>query len=220
VLTSILAAAAALGVLGTLHCALMCGPLALAGCGARGARAAGAYLGGRLAAHALAGAVFGAAGANAARVLSAPTAQLVLVSAIAAAMLAQGVGLLVGRPAPTLVPLGLRRREPSRVAAFLVSLLPRRALPLGLATGALPCGMLAGGWALAAATGSPLHGALAMVVFSIATAPGLVAVVLSGIGASRAAGRLTARWKGALFCAVALSLGLRLLLEQAHHGCH
>jgi sulfite exporter TauE/SafE len=61
---------------------------------------------------------------------------------------------------------------------------------LGLALGLLPCGLVYGALAVAAATADPLAGAAGMLAFSAGTVPALLAVGLAG----HAAGQ---RWRGA-----------------------
>jgi sulfite exporter TauE/SafE len=220
-LTAALTAALALGLLGSLHCALMCGPLAVAGCGVTGSRARPAlvYFCGRLVSYTFAGAVFGVLGARAAQILSLDQWQRWALVAVAAAALFKGIRLLTA-PAPRLIAIGSikPKQRPSQLARLVTSLVPRRALPLGLATGALPCGLLAGGWALAAATGNPLSGALLMAAFSLATAPGLLGSLLVAAPLSRI--RWSPRWQGALWCALSLWMGLRPFLGHAVHRCH
>src|SRR5262249_21373543 len=100
-------------------------------------------------------------------------------------------------------------------------LVPRRALSLGLVTGALPCGLLAGAWALAAATGCVEQGALVMGAFSAATAPALGASLIAYQvpGVARIAS--SRRWQGALWCALAVWIVARSVLPHgAHHGGH
>jgi len=214
---SAVGAALALGLLGSFHCALMCGPLLAAGCAREGrrGRALLGYLGGRLASYAFAGAIFGALGARAAHRFSASSIQTVALLAFAALALLKGFKLLFAdRARPPLV--AIRRSAPSPGLRLLASLVPRRALPLGLLTGALPCGLLAGAWILAASTGDPLGGAMLMLAFSIATAPGLLASLLLALPALRR--RWSPSWQGALWCALALFVGLRPLLDHAVHA--
>lgn len=66
-----------------------------------------------------------------------------------------------------------------------------RGYVLGLALGFLPCGLLYGAVAAAAATGSALSGAMAMVAFALGTVPALIAVGLAGHVAG-------ARWSNAV----------------------
>ncbi len=66
-----------------------------------------------------------------------------------------------------------------------------RGYALGLALGFLPCGLLYGALAAAAASGDPLSGAFAMVAFSLGTVPALWAVGLAGHVAGQ-------RWQGVM----------------------
>jgi sulfite exporter TauE/SafE len=205
----------------------MCGPLAVAGCGAgvgRGRRAS-AYFFGRLVSHLFGGAVFGALGARAAQLLSLEWWQRLALLTVALAALLKGMGLIrVGRLAARsredVIPSATvkKRSRASSVGALLASMLPRRALPLGLATGALPCGLLAGAWALAASTGDPLSGALSMAAFSLSSAPGLIAGLLVSTPLSRL--RWSPALQGALWCALSLWIGLRPFIGHSLHRCH
>ncbi len=69
-----------------------------------------------------------------------------------------------------------------------------RGYALGLALGFIPCGLLYGALAAAAASGGPLSGAIGMVAFAAGTVPALIAVGLAGHIAGRTwqplAGRL------------------------------
>jgi len=66
-----------------------------------------------------------------------------------------------------------------------------RGYALGLALGFIPCGLLYGAIAVAAASGNPISGALGMVAFTLGTLPALIAVGLAGHAAGRA-------WRGAV----------------------
>ncbi len=66
-----------------------------------------------------------------------------------------------------------------------------RGYALGLMLGFLPCGLLYGALAAAAASGDPLSGAFAMIAFALGTVPALLAVGLAGHVAGR-------RWQGLL----------------------
>lgn len=66
-----------------------------------------------------------------------------------------------------------------------------RGYALGIALGFLPCGLLYGALAAAAASGGALAGALAMAAFATGTVPALVAVGFAG----HAVGQ---RWRGAI----------------------
>lgn len=206
------------GLLGSLHCAGMCGPLAVAGCskGRGAADGAAGYFAGRLASYATLGALVGHLGKHAFCILPMSAAHVLTVALTALPAAARGLSLLGRKPASELVPL--RKKPRSGVLALLASLLPRRGLALGLATGVLPCGLLFTALAMAAATASPVLGAAAMAAFAIGSAPGL-AVPLLGRGlAARYRLRLSPRVEGALWCALALFLAVRLALGET--GCH
>lgn len=78
-----------------------------------------------------------------------------------------------------------------------------RGYVLGLALGFIPCGLLYGALAAAAASGDPLAGAFAMLGFTAGTVPALVAVGLAGHVAG-------SRWRG-----IALRLAPLLMLLNA-----
>jgi sulfite exporter TauE/SafE len=198
------------GFLGSFHCALMCGPLALAGGSSR--RATFGYFAGRGLVYALIGAIFGNLGGHAQHRLPIGTLQSGLLLAVAVLAFLKGLRMLVRRE--RLVRL---RRQPRRGAAWLADLLPRRGMALGLVTGLLPCGFLAGAWALAASTGDALAGALVMLVFSLATLPSLAATLLV---AARVRWRPTPMVAGVLWCTLGLWIGLRPLFSHAAHGGH
>jgi sulfite exporter TauE/SafE len=200
VLTQALLAALALGFFGSLHCVAMCGPLCAT------AAAPLPYFVGRWTSYAFAGALFGWLGARAAEL---GPLQSVLAIGVAALLFAKGVSCWIPRR-QALSKLG--QRTPA-------GLLPRGALALGLVTGALPCGLLAGGWAIAASTARPLDGALVMTAFSAATAPALLAGRL--LGRKLVGARWAGAWQGALFCALAVWIAARpLFIFLGGHACH
>lgn len=223
-MTSILAGAVAYGFLGSLHCAFMCGPLAVAGCGTGAAlrpASVALYFGGRLASYLFAGAVFGALGAHLACWIHLDALQRILLGAVAVVALVKGITLSLGR-SRSFRPVKLGRPSRLRRAGRLVAaLVPRRALSLGLVTGALPCGLLAGAWALSAATGRPGQGAWVMFAFSAATAPALAVSLLAGRIAAYTRVALSPRWQGLFWCALGVWIVARSVLPHgAHHGGH
>src|SRR5512138_2841405 len=153
------------------HCALMCGPLACAGFdagpGAR-ARVALAWHAGRLIAYAIIGALLGGVGAAALTWLHAPAARA-LPYVMAAALVFSALEL--GRRLP---PLPGLRRIPGALAR-LAAPLPRlsRAALRGAATPFLPCGLLYGGFLIAAASGSAPAGAAILAAFALGAIPAL-----------------------------------------------
>lgn len=96
----------------------------------------------------------------------------------AALMLAQAV-VQVATLLPA-VPTGLADRVARAAAPLLADPRGGRRFLLGLVLGFLPCGLLYGAIAAAAATGSALGGALAMAGFALGTVPALVGVGLAG----------------------------------------
>ncbi|MBL9148451.1 MAG: sulfite exporter TauE/SafE family protein [Phycisphaerae bacterium] len=184
-------------VLGSLHCAGMCGALVAftAGFGdeKRPSLAATqtAYHGGRLLSYVALGAIAGALGA--ALNLG---GGLVGVQRIAS-LLAGLTIALVG--AATLFRMSGARMPRMPVPGFLLTIVRgvhrrafdlsplRRALVIGLVTPLLPCGWLYAFAAVAAGAGGPLAGALVMAAFWMGTVPALAAVAA---GVRVAAGRL------------------------------
>lgn len=164
--TGVLLAAAVAGIVSTPHCAAMCGPLALTACAGPGA---GARYGlGRTVSYTLFGALAGGAAGRVTHLLRGEQVQRVVALILAVGIAATAVRLLRMPTGPRLVPLQVRRT--TSVPPMLV----------GLATALLPCGALASGLLVAASAACWWGGAAAMAVFSLASAPGLVAVVASG----------------------------------------
>lgn len=188
-------------VLGSLHCAGMCGGLMFFALGSdkdtkkrARARLQCAYHGGRLLTYTLLGAIAGAVGQ--AINFGGSYIGLQRAAAIFAGALMIGFGLItlarlrgvkirhVGVPAP------LRRLvERGQRAAF--GLTPfKRALTVGLLTTLLPCGWLYAFAFTAAGTASPLWGALTMLAFWAGTLPVMVSL---GAGIQMLTGPLHAR---------------------------
>lgn len=185
---------------GATHCAGMCGPFVIAQAAAVADRAQAGGMLARLSGAALApyhlgrmlgyGALGAAAGGLAGVVAFGTGFRFVLAGLLAVAavlMFAQAsariAALLPRMPAPRL-PAGLERR----LGALLAAPTGLRGVALGLMLSALPCGLLYGALAVAAATGSALGGALAMVAFVAGTVPALVGVALLGRFFGRRAG--------------------------------
>lgn len=103
-------------------------------------------------------------------------------------------------------------RAPAAWTHFVTSAAARArgGYPLGIALGFLPCGFLYAALATAAASGSPLLGAGAMLAFGLGTAPALIAVGIAG----QAAGR---RWQRGIAVAapVVMLLNAALLIVLA-----
>ena len=221
-LLTAIAAAATTGLLGNLHCVAMCGPLAAAGC-SRDGRVSGSqtlgYVGGRIVSYALVGAVMGQMGQHALHVLPVNVVQIAAAVTVAAVALWRAALVLwPRRAAAPVVQLG----KPSPASpSLLASVLPKRGLGLGLATGILPCGLLLAGWALAAGTAHAPSGAAVMAVFALATAPGPLVPVLGHRLVQRFLGRIPALVQGLAWCALAAWVALRPLWIASHGGqCH
>ena len=168
-----------LGLAGSLHCAGMCGPLALALPAAGVSRTPFilgrlAYNVGRIVTYSLMGVVFGLVGRTVwlsgfQQAMSITLGVLLLAGLLASRRLAlwQPVNSLVNRIKSPLSALLRRKNVP---AQFL----------LGLLNGFLPCGLVYVACAGATVTGDPLRGALYMVLFGVGTFPMMLAIGLSG----------------------------------------
>jgi hypothetical protein len=172
-----LAAAFVAGLSGSLHCALMCGPLACAPLPRAGGAGRLAALGGwhlgRLAAYAVVGAALGAAGGGLAaglqRYVQPVLPWLMVVGFVASAF-------EFGRRLPAAGALGGLAR---RLASWGQGASPfARAAALGAATPFLPCGLLWGIFLVAVGAGSAAGGAAILVAFGLGSTPGLGAVQL------------------------------------------
>jgi sulfite exporter TauE/SafE len=169
----------ALGLIGSLHCAGMCGPLALA-LPPGGNRATAFFVGrlfynlGRVVTYCALGVVFGLLGktlllAGVQRWLSIALGVVLLVGLFASRKLA------LWRPVNALV-----EQLKSRMAALLRRRSFDALLVLGLLNGLLPCGLVYVACAGATATGDLFNGALYMLVFGAGTVPMMLAISLSG----------------------------------------
>ena len=197
----LLLAVLAASLLGSLHCAGMCGPfcgVAVSGGSTRRSSISLhlAYHGGRLVTYALVGALAGLGGAalDVASTLAGlqPIAlglaggMMILFGAAELARIKGWTGAFARwghwRPSPGWTRLVQRgQRFAARQAA-----LPR-ALTIGLLTTLLPCGWLYAFVVTAAGAGGPMEGAAVMAVFWIGTLPVLLAL---GAGVRRLAGVL------------------------------
>lgn len=206
-------AVAVASLLGSVHCAGMCGPFValLAPPGRPRLAIDATYQAGRLSGYVALGAVAGALGAALDLSGAAFGLQRLALVAGGAGLVAFGLVTLAGT-------LGLelgRRRGPGRLARLTRGLQARaaraeprrRAALVGLSTSLLPCGWLYAFVLSAAATGSPAHGALAMAAFWVGSVPALTAV---GVAARRLLGPLQRR-APALGALLLVALGLAAL---------
>ncbi|MNK78301.1 Cytochrome C biogenesis protein transmembrane region [compost metagenome] len=221
-----LAVVFATGFLGSAHCVGMCGPL-VASCaragGLQGSLARQAtFHSGRLTGYAALGALAGIIGSFFR--MEGPWALLSVIAGILAGFVMVGLAL---EQLNILPKLGLR--PPSLpIAKLLANPRPWASFPVGLALGLMPCGMLYAVVAYAAATGSPLKGALVMALFWLGN---LLPLVAFGLASQFAWGRL--RGHAAKFAAIAiLILGVHTIVDrgmalvpaanaqQDHSSCH
>ena len=188
---------------GVMHCAPMCGPFVLGQVGAK-INAAPAclqcrqmgflpgYHFGRIATYTMLGALAGLVGVVPGLGWLAGVA-LGLASLL---FLSQGLRRLVpaiGRYLPGL------DHAPPVVARLFGRLNGLTGLPLGLALGLLPCGLLYAALLAASAAGGPAQGAFAMMVFGLGTTPALLVVGVTGQAAAR-------RWQRAIGAAAPILL--------------
>ena len=202
-------------LIGSLHCAGMCGGIAcfVGGTSSRG-RALTLYHAGRLLSYSALGALAGAAGAaldlggEAAGFGRAGTIVVVaLVITTAGLMLARAFGLRWNALAAR---SRLGRAYAAAARLFAESDPGRRGLALGLLTALLPCGFLYLFLVAAAASGGALAGALTMAAFWAGTVPALFAV---GFLARRITPALRRR-APALAAAVLLAVAMTALVPR------
>lgn len=165
------------GVTGSVHCLLMCGPLACAGLptvpGPERRRAVLAYQGARVASYALVGGALGALGGGVTRALAVST-QPYLPWLMAAALVASALQL--GKRLRPLPGVSHLVRAASRASAKFS--FAGRAGAMGAVTPLLPCGLLYGIFAAALASGSFLGGALVLGAFALGGLPALLGAQL------------------------------------------
>jgi sulfite exporter TauE/SafE len=216
----------AASVLGSLHCAGMCGGLAAAcsaptSCVARRTRASTvAYHAGRLASYALVGAISGAVGIVLQRGGSFVGVQqaAALVAGIVVAL--SGVAMLMAHAAPRVgkacTPPVLQSLTTRIIRCSMLLDPVARAAILGVATPLLPCGWL---WAfaiVAAGTASTLQGAVVMVAFWLGTVP-ILALIGTGV---HALGTRHRQMVGALAGVAMIAVGLHTAFVRAEKADH
>ncbi len=158
-----------MGLSGSAHCAMMCGPLACAaGSGAHARGAAWSWHLGRFASYGLVGAIAGGFGQSLSAQLPGLQRALPWVMAL---------GLVIAAFGPALPGAGKAWNFLARPAAKFSPIF--RAGAWGALSPLLPCGLLYGVVLTAAATGSALSGALVMAAFVAGSAPALSVVQLT-----------------------------------------
>lgn len=213
------AAALAIGFLGSSHCIGMCGGIAGAlGMAVPGQRTAwgqlAGYSVGRVGSYTLMGALAGALGAAA---LPALTPLRLLAGFMLVAMALYIAGWWRG--------LVWLEKGGSHLWRYLqplsAKLLPVRSAPQALALGSiwgwLPCGLVYSALTFALAQGSSLRAALAMLAFGLGTVPAMFA---TGAAASKVRGFVQRPAVRLLFAAAILLFGLWTLWGAMGHGAH
>ena len=218
-----------LGLIGSLHCAAMCGPLVVAVSSAGGpalpfATSRLIYNSGRVATYCGIGLLFGAVGKT-----------FVLAGLQRWLSLGAGAAILLGLLLSTRFALKTPfAKGITRLKSFFGSLLRRRTLAsrflLGALNGLLPCGLVYIAAAAAATTLSPLGGALHMAAFGAGTLP-----MMLGLGTASGQLRFIALRFQKLIPLCVLLVAMLLLLrgmalgipylsptlnETAHNACH
>lgn len=213
-----------LGLGGSLHCGGMCGPLMmalLAGTDpATRVRSRVAYHAGRFMTYALIGLVFGLLGRG-----------FQVAGWQRAVSVVAGVSLLVGGAVASRLSLDAWLvRSVGRVKGLFRLGMGRKTLGslvfLGVINGFLPCGLVYAAGVAAAASGSPLSGAMSMVVFGLGTLPLLLAVDRLGqrLGAAgRVRFQKAVPWViagvGVLLIVRGLGLGIPYLSPSSEGAC-
>lgn len=208
-------------LLGSLHCAGMCGAfLAIAvtspGPGqSRQFPLQAAYHGGRLVTYVLLGIAGGAAGRLLDLTSTLAGIRPVAASLAGATLIAFGLYSLLRiyglAPAHLPAPLFLRRwLRAGHLRAMNRPPVVRAAL-IGLLTTLLPCGWLYAFVITAAGTASPLYGALTMAVFWLGTLPMMVALGATVRGVTGGLGRRMP----VLTCIALMTIGLFTLINRA-----
>ena len=221
-----------LGVVSSLHCSQMCGPIVLAyslpfRAKARGAvRAHLSYNFGRILTYSFLGTIAGAAGSS----MSAlgRMAGLEKGAAIVAGVAMIVAGILMTGRLPQKALVRISRGAPSLlwrpVAGLLKSNLPSRKFLLGILLGFMPCGLIYAALIKAVDTGTAAGGAVSMFAFGMGTAGALLAI---GCFSSAITARF-GRYANTLATASVMLLGVFLIMRgfgtptilEHHHGHH
>jgi sulfite exporter TauE/SafE len=197
------------GILGSVHCVGMCGGLVAVvsvggGAGSVHLRQVRYFLGKTLV-YGVLGGIAGAAGQAAGFALSGASGILSVVLGVA--LVTAGGFVCAGRRGGAVGPRAARAVAPllTRAVGARGALAP---VALGAVNGLLPCGLVYGLLAKAAATGSAPAGAATLVAFGLATVPALYITGLSGA-------RLAPAWRSRLGRAAGVVLIVLGLLTTA-----
>jgi uncharacterized protein len=229
--TTDLSIAFALGLVGSIHCLQMCGPLVVAyslplGAAVRSRQfvAHASYNVGRVTTYTLLGALAGAAGGAVG--LLGRTSGIFNVTALVAGALMLVVGIsmtgIVRLPAPTRGVFAVAPHISRLAGRFLRSASPGAKLVMGLLIGFMPCGLLYAALFKAVEGGSASQGALSMLAFGLGTTS---ALVLAGLFSGTVAGWLGS-WTARLPATAVILSGAFLLwrgwmaVAPAAPACH
>ncbi len=174
-------------LLGSLHCAGMCGPFLLFATSTHDQASKrghvsihAAYHAGRLVTYSLLGAVSGALGQAlefGGTMLGVQRAAAILAGTLMIAFGALSLARVLNKPVGSLRPPKFLQRVVQSGHRFALDLEPaQRALVVGLLTTLLPCGWLYAFAITAAGTASPFWGLLTMVIFWAGTLPVMVSL--------------------------------------------
>jgi len=197
-----------LGLVSSLHCAQMCGPIVLCvGQTSRPVRDHLAYNAGRILTYSALGALAGTAGHGIIRMAGIEQTAAILAGCI---MVLAGLVMAGAAPRRVLVQVqrfGIPQLFSRTVGRLLVTPGAGRRLALGAMMGFLPCGLLYAALLKAVATGAAGLGALSMLLFGMGTAGALLA-----IGAFSSTIRLRlGRWSTALTAISITAMGALLV---------
>ncbi len=227
-----------LGLISSLHCVQMCGPIVLSYSVALDQAKASrpslllghlAYNAGRILTYAALGAVAGLAGHTVGLIGHLAGVGSILAIVGGALMLAAGLVMLGALPWAQSVGSNLFRVTSSflrPLTRLIASASAGSRFLLGLVLGLLPCGLIYAALLRALATGSAAWGAATMAAFGTGTAGALLAI---GIFSSAIRGKIS-RWGTQLAAVSVMLMGVLLivrgtmpgLLAGAHatHACH
>ena len=191
-----------LGVLSSLHCAQMCGPIVLSySMAARGSSTGHlAYNGGRIVTYALLGAAAGAAGHALGRVGRLAGVEQTAAIVCGALLVIAGILMCGVVPRSELIRLdriGVSSLFSRTVGRLMLASGAASKLLLGMLMGFLPCGLLYAALIKASSTGTAAAGAASMVAFGVGTSGTLL---LLGLFSSVIGSRL-GRWSNRLAAA-------------------
>ncbi|MBL8753237.1 MAG: sulfite exporter TauE/SafE family protein [Planctomycetes bacterium] len=203
------------GAANSVHCACMCGPLALAFQG--GAKGAVSYHFGRTLSYGAIGVVLGGLGSVlGSRELGTPTAWVAFVLAAGLVVLA-----LLGERGAVAIP-GLGRALQSTLAKTRAWPATARAGALGLFTPLLPCGLLWAACASATIAGSALDGGAVMVGFALGSLPLLFLAQTQVVRLAQRFGPRTLRYvqQAAMLLAAGMLVWRGVVAMQGQSCCH